>query len=187
MYTCNLAQSGSCGVISTRGWNMFHKYKNFAFFLPNGDAGYASGEDELYIRVCNLDIPSRKCRDGYHSYHVIAHVDLVEVSRRRACRKIYEVAYTRIDRKFQGFNLAPRLYRQIIKALDITLCSGETQSPGGRNIWVRLNQMRGILVCGAVGSNQTTLELVDNDDGELVSDRRTIYGTEGYRLYAVAV
>ena len=184
MQTCNVHLSGTCGSINTHSWDMFHKYKNLGFFKTNRPSYWSTDDVELFIRIVDLTKPHRKSAAGNTVYRVIAHVDLYKTNKRIG--NIYEVGYTRINRMFQGFDLAPRVYSEIIKSLGITIQSGQTQSPGGRSIWVRLNKMPGVVVVGAVGTKQSTIELVDSDDGtELSSPNRSIYGTDGYKLYAL--
>lgn len=186
MQTCNVHLGGTCGSINTCSWEMFHKYKNLGFFVFSGDGPVYpdSREDEFYIRVVDLTNPQRTSSKGNTVYRVIVHLDLYKTNKRIG--NIYEVGYMRINRAFQGFDLAPRVYCEIIKSRGITIQSGETQSPGGRSIWVRLNKMLGVVVIGAVGTRQSSLELVDSADGvELSSPNHSIYGTDGYKLYAV--
>lgn len=96
----------------------------------------------------------------------------------------YIVDMARIDSRFQGHGIAPKIYKSIIKKLGIILQAGEMQSPGGRSIWARMANMKGIELF-ALDSRGKYYD-VDVDENELMSDDERLYdGRRKMRVYAM--
>ena len=99
------------------------------------------------------------------------HVDLVEV-----------------DSRYKGKKLANKLYRFVLKNLDITLMAGSSQSVGGRYIWNTLAKDRNITVYakkGLTGGNSRIIDFPKAGKRELVSNLFNLYDTKA-AIFAVA-
>lgn len=58
----------------------------------------------------------------------------------------YAVSMVRVDPKFQGHGVAPKLYASLIKNSNISLVTDQGQTPGGQYIWNTLVQDKGIQI-----------------------------------------
>ena len=96
------------------------------------------------------------------------HVDLVEV-----------------DSRYKGKKLANKLYRFVLKALDITLMAGSSQSVGGRYIWNTLAKDRNITIYAKKGVYSKVVDFPKAGKGELVSNHFDLYDSKA-AIYAVA-
>ena len=96
------------------------------------------------------------------------HVDLVEV-----------------DSRYKGRKLANKLYRFILKTLDITLMAGSSQSVGGRYIWNTLAKDRHVTVYAKKGVYSNVVDFPKTGKRELVSNMFNLYDTKA-AIYAVA-
>ena len=96
------------------------------------------------------------------------HVDLVEV-----------------DSRYKGKKLANKLYRFVLKNLDITLMAGSSQSVGGRYIWNTLAKDRNITVYAKKGLYSTIVDFPKSGKRELVGNLFNLYDTKA-AIFAVA-
>jgi len=96
------------------------------------------------------------------------HVDLVEV-----------------DSRYKGKKLANKLYRFILKTLEITLMAGSSQSVGGRYIWNSLAKDRNITVYAKKGVYSTIIDFPKTGKRELVGNLFNLYDTKA-AIFAVA-
>ena len=99
---------------------------------------------------------------------------------------VYTIDMMAIDKQFQGFSITGKLYKMVMKKLNIILEAGQSQSPGGRGIWCSLSSVPGVQVFGANNRNISELfEMVPTEKGELI----TTCGIDPYekgqfRIYA---
>ena len=96
------------------------------------------------------------------------HVDLVEV-----------------DSRYKGKKLANKLYRFVLKTLDITLMAGSSQSVGGRYIWNTLAKDRNITVYAKKGVYSKVVDFPKTGKRELKGNLFNLYDTKA-AIYAVA-
>ena len=96
------------------------------------------------------------------------HVDLVEV-----------------DSRYKGRKLAIKLYRFVIKTLDITMMAGTSQSVGGRYIWNTLAKDREITVYAKKGLYSTIVDFPKPGKRELVGKSFDLYDCKT-AIFAVA-
>ena len=96
------------------------------------------------------------------------HVDLVEV-----------------DSRYKGRKLAIKLYRFVIKTLDITMMAGTSQSVGGRYIWNTLAKDREITVYAKKGRYSTIVDFPKPGKRELVGKSFDLYDCKT-AIFAVA-
>ncbi len=96
------------------------------------------------------------------------HVDLVEV-----------------DSRYKGKRLATKLYRFVLKTLDITLMAGTSQSVGGRYIWNTLAKDREITVYAKKGLYSKIVDFPKPGKRELVGKSFDLYDCKT-AIFAVA-
>lgn len=83
------------------------------------------------------------------------------------------VDIVKVDDKYKGIGIAPKIYRYLMKKLGIQLQAGRLQSPGGRSIWHSLFNMKNVCVeAWDLRGNSYELEA---DDGELYSNECRLY------------
>jgi len=131
-----------------------------------------AGDEYINVDVVSLD------------YNRLGYKRIMEIQLSRK-KNSYIVDISRIDSKFQGFGIAPQVYRYLLRKLSIVLQAGEVQSPGGRSIWARMADMSGINLMALDGrKNHYDVEA---DDGELIADGVKLYdGPKRMRLFAYA-
>jgi hypothetical protein len=96
------------------------------------------------------------------------HIDLVEV-----------------DSRYKGKKLANKLYRFVLKTLDITLMAGHCQSAGGRYIWNTLAKDRSVVVYARKGVYSKVFDFPKAGKRELMGDNFDLYDTNA-AIFAVA-
>ena len=99
----------------------------------------------------------------------------LEKSRARLFKESYEISMVQIDSKYQGFGLAPKIYRYLMKKIGITLKAGTQQSLGGRFIWNELAKYKDVQVVG-----KKNKECYDMEAGE---EREMSTGIDGVNCY----
>jgi hypothetical protein len=104
-------------------------------------------------------------------------------------RKTYGTQITKIDDRYKGYDLAPKLYAFLLRTLpNFMLVSGESHSVGGRSIWNRLCNESGISVYAVNPRTKEYYPCEYGDEGEVESEV-AIYASDDknpYRLYAIA-
>lgn len=91
----------------------------------------ASGWNDRHV-VCSID-------DGGRHPKIVMTIDMeFESSLSRKSTPFYSVAYTAVDYSFQGFGIAPKIYREILRRVNMGIVSGDSQSAGGQGIWKKL-------------------------------------------------
>ncbi len=96
------------------------------------------------------------------------HVDLVEV-----------------DSRYKGKKLANKLYRFLMKTLDITMMAGWAQSAGGRYIWNNLAKDKDITVYAKKGLYSKVIDFPKAGKRELKSNLFDLYAPKT-AIFAVA-
>jgi hypothetical protein len=166
-------------------------YKNdklhLGTFTPNEDYKLVGKYKGLYIWVDDNEgkfLQMEICTDnnslGYlfgrksKSYNRVMLLDL-EKSRSRLFKNSYEISMVAIDGRYQGFGLAAKIYRYLMKKTGITLKAGSHQSIGGRAIWNDLAAYKDVQVVG-----KRSNEFIDMEAGE---DQEMSTGIEGINCY----
>ncbi len=57
---------------------------------------------------------------------------------------IYSVGIVRVAKQYQGFDIAPKMYRMVMKQLGISISTMNSQSLGGQSIWSRMFRRKDI-------------------------------------------
>ena len=105
---------------------------------------------------------------------VMVHSTLKRVEA-RLFKESYEIAMVQIDSKYQGFGLAPKIYRYLMKKIGVTLKAGTQQSYGGRSIWNDLAAYKDVQVVG-----KKNKDCYDMEAGE---EREMTTGIKGVNCY----
>ena len=116
---------------------------------------------------------------GYYEYRVAARLELSRVG------SAWGVDLMQIDSRYKGQNLSIRLYRWLLRRLDITLQAGDSQSAGGRWVWNRLARTPGVVVYARKSPRSRVIDFPTPGARELLSKCFDLYDTQA-SLYAVA-
>ena len=73
-------------------------------------------------------------------FRIVAKVELTKE------RGGWHVDLLNVDSRYKGNNLAIKIYKFLMKKLDITLMAGTSQSAGGRYVWNKLSKTPGVVV-----------------------------------------
>ena len=164
--------------------------------------GYGSTEDlELVGRAFGYDIYIEKEERTYNvvwvydrnitkrvrtpyrvtetRYRIAAKVELTKE------RGAWHVDLLNVDSRYKGNNLAVKIYKFLMKKMDITLMAGHSQSAGGRYVWNKLNKERDITVYAKKSPYSKVIDFPKSGKRELVSKRFDLYGSDA-EIFAVA-
>ena len=106
----------------------------------------------------------------------------VELSKERGA---WHVDLLNVDSRYKGNNLAVKIYKFLMKKMDITLMAGHSQSAGGRYVWNKLNKERDITVYAKKSPYSKIIDFPKSGKRELVSKRFDLYGSDA-EIFAVA-
>ena len=112
-------------------------------------------------------------------YRIAAKVDLSKD------RGAWHVDLLNVDSRYKGNNLAVKIYKFLMKKMDITLMAGHSQSAGGRYVWNKLNKERDITVYAKKSPYSKVIDFPKSGKRELVSKRFDLYGSDA-EIFAVA-
>ena len=106
---------------------------------------YIEKEERTYMTVWVYDRNvTKRARSIYGEmetrYRIAAKVELSKE------RGAWHVNLLNVDSRYKGNNLAIKIYKFLLKRMDITLMAGISQSAGGRYVWNKLNKERDITV-----------------------------------------
>ena len=101
---------------------------------------------------------------------------------------VYSVGMVRIAKEYQGFNIAPRMYRMVMKKLGIAISTQNCQSPGGQSIWSRMFSRKDIQITayrrGKRRPSKTYPVYFDETEGRLDGEQYTIWDGSNWELIA---
>ena len=106
----------------------------------------------------------------------------VELSKDRGA---WHVDLLNVDSRYKGNNLAVKIYKFLMKKMDLTLMAGHSQSAGGRYVWNKLNKERDITVYAKKSPYSKVIDFPKSGKRELVSKRFDLYGSDA-EIFAVA-
>lgn len=101
----------------------------------------------------------------------------------------FTIAMVSVDSEYQGFGIAPKVYRAVLKALPkLLLRAGTTQSPGGRYIWYSLSKFSDINLYAMTSSGRYHDVIPDDVERELALEHAEIYDNAHaeYSIFACA-
>jgi len=106
----------------------------------------------------------------------------VELSKDRGA---WHIDLVNVDSRYKGKNLAVKIYKFLMKKLDITLMAGTSASVGGRYVWNKLNKERDITVYARKSPYSKFIDFPKSGKKELVSKKFDLYGSDA-EIFAVA-
>jgi hypothetical protein len=106
----------------------------------------------------------------------------VELSKERGA---WHVDLLNVDSRYKGNNLAVKIYKFLMKKMDLTLMAGHSQSAGGRYVWNKLNKERDITVYAKKSPYSKFIDFPKSGKRELVSKKFDLYGSDA-EIFAVA-
>ena len=106
----------------------------------------------------------------------------VELSKERGA---WHVDMIRVDSRYKGQNLAVKLYRFLMRKMDITLKAGSSQSAGGRYIWNKLAKTPGVVIYAKKSARSKVIDFPKTGKRELVGKMFDLYDSDA-EIFAVA-
>ena len=106
----------------------------------------------------------------------------VELSRERGA---WHVDLLSVDSRYKGNNLAIKIYKFLMKKLDITLMAGTSQSAGGRYVWNKLAKTPGAVVYAKKSPYSRVFDFPKTGNRELVGKVFDLYNSDA-EIFAVA-
>jgi hypothetical protein len=88
--------------------------------------------------------------------------------------KAHRVVSITVDPDYEGKGLAQIMYNVAMRGLKYTLLAGKSQTPGGRQAWVRLNTIPGVQVMGWIKINDKYFDTPYNNPEDDEETNNTI-------------
>ena len=105
----------------------------------------------------------------------------VELSKERGA---WHVDLLSVDSRYKGNNLAVKIYKFLMKKMDITLKAGTSQSAGGRYVWNKLSKTPGVVVYAKKSPYSKVIDFPKAGNRELVSKVFDLYDSDA-EIFAV--
>jgi len=106
----------------------------------------------------------------------------VELSKERGAWNVYLLS---VDSRYKGNNLAIKIYKFLMKKMDITLKAGTSQSAGGRYVWNKLSKTPGVVVYAKKSPYSKVFDFPKTGKRELVGKVFDLYDSDA-EIFAVA-
>jgi hypothetical protein len=106
----------------------------------------------------------------------------VELSKERGA---WHVDLLSVDSRYKGNNLAIKIYKFLMKKMDITLKAGTSQSAGGRYVWNKLSKTPGVVVYAKKSPYSKVFDFPKAGNRELVGKVFDLYDSDA-EIFAVA-
>ena len=106
----------------------------------------------------------------------------VELSKERGA---WHVDLLSVDSRYKGNNLAIKIYKFLMRKMDITLKAGTSQSAGGRYVWNKLSKTPGVVVYAKKSPYSKVFDFPKAGNRELVSKVFDLYDSDA-EIFAVA-
>jgi len=105
----------------------------------------------------------------------------VELSKERGA---WHVDLLSVDSRYKGNNLAIKIYKFLMKKLDITLKAGTCQSAGGRYVWNKLSKTSGVVVYAKKSPYSKVIDFPKTGNRELIGKVFDLYDSDA-EIFAV--
>ena len=105
----------------------------------------------------------------------------VELSKERGA---WHVDLLSVDSRYKGNNLAIKVYKFLMKKMDITLKAGTSQSAGGRYVWNKLSKTPGVVVYAKKSPYSKVIDFPKTGKRELVGKVFDLYDSNA-EIFAV--
>ena len=112
-------------------------------------------------------------------YRIVAKVELSKD------RCAWHVDLLQVDSRYKGNNLAVKIYRFLMRKMDITLMAGSSQSPGGRYVWNKLAKSSGVTVYAKKSPYSKVFDFPKSGNRELIGKVFDLYDSNA-EIFAVA-
>ena len=106
----------------------------------------------------------------------------VELSRERGA---WHVDLLSVDSRYKGNNLAIKIYKFLMRKMDITLKAGTSQSAGGRYVWNKLSKTPGVVVYAKKSPYSKVIDFPKAGKRELIGKVFDLYNSDA-EIFAVA-
>ena len=145
---------------------------------------YVEKEERTYMTVWVHDRNvTKRFRTVYGDmetrYRIAAKVELSKY------RGAWHVDLAIVDSRYKGNNLAIKVYKFLMRKMNITLMAGTSQSVGGRYVWNKLNKERDITVYARKSPYSKFIDFPKSGKKELISKMFDLYGSDA-EIFAVA-
>jgi hypothetical protein len=145
---------------------------------------YVDGEERTYNTVWVYDRNVTKRARGMYGemetrYRIAAKVELSED------RGAWHVDLLSVDSRYKGNNLAVKIYKFLMRKMDITLKAGSCQSAGGRYVWNKLAKTPGVVVYAKKSPYSKVFDFPKAGNRELVGKVFDLYDSDA-EIFAVA-
>ena len=112
-------------------------------------------------------------------FRIVAKVELTKE------RGGWHVDLLNVDSRYKGNNLAIKIYKFLMKKLDITLMAGTSQSAGGRYVWNKLSKTPGVVVYAKKSPYSKVIDFPKAGKRELIGKVFDLYDSDA-EIFAVA-
>ena len=140
----------------------------------------------MTVWVYNRNVTKRFRRDGLSGdgemetrYRIVATVDLTKQ------RGAWHVDMLKVDSRYKGKNLAIKIYKFLMRKMDIIMMAGSEQSAGGRYVWNKLARSPGVMVYAKKSPYSKIIDFPKSGKRELTSKRFNLYDSNA-EIFAVA-
>jgi len=149
---------------------------------------YIDKEESTYCDIWVYDRNvTKRCRrsvtydDGLMEsrYRIAAKV---EMSKERGA---WHIDMLSVDSRYKGNNLAIKIYKFLMKKMDITLKAGTCQSAGGRYVWNKLSKTPGVVVYAKKSPYSKVFDFPKAGKRELIGKVFDLYDSDA-EIFAVA-
>ena len=106
----------------------------------------------------------------------------VELSKERGA---WHVDLLSVDSRYKGNNLAIKIYKFLMRKMDITLKAGTSQSAGGRYVWNKLSKTPGVVVYAKKSPYSKVFDFPKTGNRELIGKVFDLYDSDA-EIFAVA-
>jgi len=143
--------------------------------VDESDLPKASGRIGVFsVHICrdSIVVIDNSVRKYAGSRRVVMEVDTYSIRRNGIRYRVMN--YTRMDNRYRGCGIAPRVYEIVAKSTG-PIMSGDSQSPGGRAVWNTLVKRSRILTAALWKGKHYSVEA--GQYGEAESDEVSLYNT----------
>ena len=97
----------------------------------------------------------------------------------------WHVDMLQVDSRYKGQNLAVKLYRFLMRKMDITMKAGSSQSAGGRYVWNKLAKTPGVVIYAKKSPYSKVFDFPKAGKRELIGKVFNLYDSDA-EIFAVA-
>ena len=140
---------------------------------------YVEQEERSYQVIWVYDRNVTKKIYGEMGYRIAAKVELSKD------HGAWHVDMLQVDSRYKGQNLAVKLYRFLMRKMDITMKAGSSQSAGGRYVWNKLAKTPGVVIYAKKSPYSKVIDFPKAGKRELVGKMFNLYDSNA-EIFAVA-